>query len=204
MFELLRKRFPLTIEVNGEKYKVVYEQATLRETIEFFYMQTKKEPQELVKDFLVNNGLSTEVCNKMGQPDLLEIYFIILDTYTKGYLNVRKLKERLEEASKEIEKKEEKEKGDPFYSLIGFLLEYTNETMESLMELTYEQITYMLKGIVWNQNSKTDKGKRDNQRNKLQEEVSEGEDIDTAKNRARKLKEKLENRKKQPLINKKT
>jgi len=53
----------------------------------------------------------------------------------------------------------------PESSVICFVLGKSNETVSSLLSLTWRQLNFIISGIVWNENEKTKEGKIENLRN---------------------------------------
>ena len=64
--------------------------------------------------------------------------------------------------------------------------------MESLLNLTWEQIEYLIDGSVWNQNAQTKEGQKRNEREKRMKSLRESWDDETAKEMVRKMTERLD------------
>lgn len=93
--------------------------------------------------------------------------------------------------SQESSKRPRKEQKEPESSFIMFLLENSNETIESLLRLTWRQVEFMKDGIIWNLNSQTKKGQERNaQKMRMDNSRAEMSD-DEALEKAKALREKI-------------
>ena len=94
----------------------------------------------------------------------------VMDTYGYGFYD-----------STQISKNKKKKNTSPIYSAIIFLFQKSNETMNSLLEMTWEQIEFLSSGIGWNENEKSKKGQRINKNEEFRDEISDEEALKIAK-----------------------
>lgn len=148
MIELSVKKYQIDFETFSKRsIKIEYKQATFRELLEMLDCFDKNDVDGFLRPFLCERGLSKEEYKNIFDETKDEILKIILNTYGKGFFNQGKVK-----------KGEQK----PFYAMIGFLMEYTNETLDSLLNLTWEQISFLLDGAIYMLNEKTKEGRERN------------------------------------------
>lgn len=166
MKELLRKTYTLEVELKGGEV-VLFEikQGSLREIIE---MSQAIGAIGSLKTWLVGfllarkpEGLNIDASDfEFLMPErVLEIVDWLTRTYAKGFF--KKSKKRAKIAG---EDQQEEEAKAPQSALICFLLKETNESLESLLDLTWEQIDFLLEGSMWNQNAQTKEGQKRNER----------------------------------------
>ncbi|MES2395075.1 MAG: hypothetical protein V4549_03690 [Bacteroidota bacterium] len=162
MEELLPKKYRIEIEFFGrfKKSKTIYfdyEQGSLRDLIE---MKSKIDNAEELNKWLFNflmkktkqsDKLTMRLFSQLCTSHRLDIIQHLLKTYAKGYFKVTDVETIIHDKT-------------PSSSLICFLLEYTNETLESLLDMTWERINYLTDGITWNKNEETKVGKERNRR----------------------------------------
>jgi len=203
MQELLKKNYRVQVEFFGEKM--------LPETFTFVYLQGSLRETLLVKEsidrwgnldnwlfeFLIKNQesgpeLTRHTFEQMTPRKILDLSNFILSTYCKGYFE--KVKES-EDATMEGKKSQKIVTNAPFSSTICVLLEKTNETLETLLDMTWEQITYIISGIVWNMNESTPKGKARNKAGLAMGEHKKEISDEEAREAAQKLWEKMEAKK---------
>ena len=202
MIELLRKKYKLELELFGlfnrpKKIEIYYEEATFGELIN---MKSKiNHPEKLyfwLKDFLMNKTtqnvkLTPKLYNQLTQEQFLKIIEILLNSYAKGYFK----KDRIEEKLGEKKKKNKPRRAAPPGTLIAYLMENTNETMESLLNMTWAQIEFVLEGIVWNHNEQTEEGKRRNQQKLRMTDLKDSTDEERDQETVRRLIEKMDKKK---------
>jgi len=154
MQELLQKKYKFPIRfLNGKTYHINYSQATLRELLEMSnVIKNNDKLMSWLYNFL-NNHCEDEITVKsfsdLQQKHINSILEFLFDTYTKGYFE--KIKNNTEITS-------------PTSSFIAFILEHTNETTESLLNMTWEQIQYIVEGLSWNIREQSKDGKAENKR----------------------------------------
>lgn len=177
MQELLTRKFRLTIEFFGRfgKAKLIhfeYDQGKLRDLL--MMQNTIKDGESLRKwlfSFLMektkqSDKLTMNLFNQISTFEIDSIMEFLFKTYAKGFFK----KEKANSTNR---------KRSPESALICMILEKTNETVESLLNMTWEQIMYLSEGITWNINAESKKGQELNQRSmrmkELDEHYSEGE-----------------------------
>lgn len=181
MIELFVKKYQIVFETFSKRtIKIEYTQATFRELLEMLDCFDKNDVDGFLRPFLCSRGLSEEEYNNIFDDTKDEILKIILNTYGKGFFNQGK-----------------KKKGDekPFYAMIGFLMEYTNETLASLLSLTWEQISFLLDGAIYTLNEKTKEGQQRNAQKLRLDEVKKEIPDDIALELVKKLEEDITQRK---------
>lgn len=192
MQELVRNKFSFPIKfLNGKTVYINYEQATLRDLLQMG--KTINNPESLtvwLYDFLSKNTKNNDKITLKMFANLQTIHInnivtYLFSTYAKGYFK----------EVKEGEDKETPKQKAPDSSLFALIFEETNETIESLLNMTWEQIEFLLDGITWNLRGKTKEGQAENSRQwalrKSRESMSDNEAIE----HVRKLEEKLATKK---------
>lgn len=176
MEELLKKKYKLSVEFFGrfkrsKKIDFIFRQGNLRELLEM--KEELDEPEKIKKwlfDFLMkktekSDKITQGLFDQLSIEEINSIIDFLLRTYGKGFfIKVKK---------QENEEKESMKKS-PTSSMICIILEKTNETVESLMEMTWEQIEYLVQGITWNMNEQTKEGKRKNEMALRMKDLKEG------------------------------
>lgn len=174
MQELLVKEAILVIPYKSKKYTFIIEQANFSKILEFdFYLKRDNTDivkhvftilQKFNKDYTKNmfNTISPEIYNKVHS-------FIIKNYCTSFYTIKEKLKKK---DDIEIETA-------PFSSVIAFIIKHSNETMESLLKLTWEQIEYLSDWIIYNLNDLTKEWKEENELNQYKKDKKAGKFDDT-------------------------
>ena len=158
MEELLVKEAILSIPFKHKTYKFVLKQASLKDIIEFdFYLKQEndtisKHIYELLKS--LNKDFERDF-DKIILNITFEIHCKIHDFFLKNYCTWFYEKKEKSKVVESIEK-------TPFSSIIASILTNTNETMESLLKLTWEQITYISEWLVYNTNNQTPEWKEEN------------------------------------------
>jgi hypothetical protein len=172
MQELIRIKFRLTIEFFGRfrKAKLIhfeYEQASFRDLIE---MQRKINDDDSLRKWLLNflmektkqsDKLTVDLFNQLSTFEINSIMEFLFKTYAKGFFE------------KEKSSSSKRGKKSPDSSLICTILEKTNETVESLLDMTWDQIKFLSEGITWNLNAQSKKGEQANQRHLRMKELKE-------------------------------
>jgi len=172
MIEIIRKKYKIELEFLGNEREPIktfffYQQGSLREIlITKDKIERAGSLDEWLFEFLENcaekdSKFSRELFEQLTQEKILELSSFIFSTYCKGYF----VKDG--EAKK---MKNQRGVQTPSNALIAFLMEKTNETLESLLEMTWEQINYIIAGIIWNMNELTPAGKQRNFSNSIMEE----------------------------------
>lgn len=189
MKELLRKKYTLELELkDGRAVNFVIEQGTLRELLE---MSKAIEDDSRLKKWLVDFLIAKKPEDAKIEPDdfeflmpkrVVEIINWLTKTYAAGFFTPKK---------KGKDDQKEKVKA-PDSSIICFILKETGETLESLLNLTWEQIEYLIDGSIWNQNAQTKEGQKRNEREQRMKSIRESWDDETAKEMARKMMERLD------------
>lgn len=195
MQEMLRKKFKLSLEFFGPKgtpknIDFFYEQGSLRELLE---IQNKlDDPEELSKwlfDFLMkkttqSDKLTLELFKQLPAYRINDIIEFILKTYGKNFF-------------KKIEHEDKRmfQKKIPDSSMICFILQNTSETMETLLNMTWEQIEYIIEGVAWNINSQSKKGKQRNEQMMRMKELEASANPNEENDKIKRLKEKIDQRK---------
>lgn len=155
MEELLVKEAILSIPFKYKTYNFIIKQASLQEIIEFdFYLKQENESivkyiyeilENLDKEF--NKGIIKYITPEQHS----KIHDFFIKNYCKWFYEIKKESE----VKKSIE-------NTPFSSVIAWILTNTNETMQSLLKLTWEQITYISEWLVYNSNEQTPEWKEEN------------------------------------------
>jgi len=187
MQDLLRKEAVLKIPFKKESFIFIIPQATLYEILEFDYY-VKKDDGSIVQHIFnilkaIEPKFTAKHFNHIKSDYFSKIYIFFLKNYCSGFYDLTSTVEDSREVDEEIE-------GRPFNSTIASIITASNETMESLLNLTWDQISYMFEGFVYNQNEQTDEGKKENLKNKTKEELKKGKYDETLEN-LRKQREKV-------------
>ncbi len=193
---MLKKQFKLSIDFFGRfnKPKTIefaYWQASLRELLEM-----KREfnapggQKEWLFDFLMkktkqSDKLKRKLFDQLGEKQIDSIVDFVLKTYAKDYFEKAKLPK---------DQTPRKEKLDTSYATICLILEKTSETMESLLNMTWEQIQYILDGTLWNMNAQTKEGQKRNKQKERRviydDKATVEDDLKVARDLEKKLKSK--------------
>ena len=155
-----------------------YKQALFRDIVKLDVNDLNSE--KWLFDFLNKFGKISKVQFGIMSPEKkVKIFQYILETYFKGMFE------------KPSNSKKSK-KQHPFYAMIGTILERSGETLNTLMDYTWEQIMNILDGIVWNINEQTEKGRRINERKMIKDSNTRSydSDIDVIRNMEKRLKSK--------------
>lgn len=142
---IYRKTYLLELEVHGlfgkpRKKKVYYKQGTLAEILRMVHFNETGDVGGWVRSFLLANGVSKFEMRKMRPNSHQNIYEILVNTFAKGFIS----KEKAPEPNITDEK------FAPIYAGIASILAHTGETMNTLLQLTWEQIEFLIKGVKWN------------------------------------------------------
>lgn len=173
MKELLKKEALLTIPYQKKKYIFLIRQASLEEIIEFdYYLQ--QENEAIVKYILIllkklNPEFKDEIFHALTPEQYANIHKFFLKNYCTGFY----------ETKNDTNQAKEKKDADsvekvPFSAIIAGVLSNTNETLESLLKMTWEQIEYITEWLNWNANELTPKGKEENKKKQFKKEKEQG------------------------------
>lgn len=173
MQEMLRKKYRLSVEFFGRfrKPKLIYFdflQGTLREILEMKNELSSAEKIDAwLMDFLINKTTQSEKLTPKLYYQLAEfernnILDFIIKTFAKGFFT----------KEEGIENKTANKA--PTSSMICLILKETGESMESVLGMTWEQIEYIIEGIVWNLNATDKKGQQRNEKYMRMKEVKGG------------------------------
>lgn len=186
---------------DGRNVKFEIQQATFGELLEMTErIDGESDMRAWLFDLLLKKASSSV---KIKREDLgglmpkrvVEIINWLMETYGKGFFvrEEKKPQDKLKEKAREKGKlKEEEDDSDtPSSSLICFLLENTNETLSTLMGLTWEQIEYLMQGVIWNKNATTKEGRRANKRNLALKKMKRQWTDEQAIEMVRKMEEKI-------------
>lgn len=211
MQRIYRKTFNATINLSAElSFVFRYKQATLCDLLEF---------NEYIKASLINDWLWTfldEQCEQtvVHNPEKLRwfdkkrtarmtlkefkilppttlnnLIDFILGTYGRGFF-------------KKVEgEKVEKSGNAPIESMFVTIFQETNETLESVLSMTWEQFMFIQDGLVYNLNERTEKGKRKNKMNDRLREMKEEMSDEEALASVRKMEARMKERREQALNN---
>lgn len=209
MERIYRKTFNVTINFSAELCFVFrYQQASLRDLLEF---------NEYIKASLINDWLWTflnEHCTQTVEHNprklrwfakkrtarmtaeefrilppttLNNVIDFILKTYARGFF-------------KKVDgEKAEKTGNAPIESMFVTIFQETNETLETVLSMTWEQFMFIQDGLIYNLNERTEKGRRKNKMNdrlkEMREEMSDEEALAAVKRMEQKMKERREKEK---------
>lgn len=165
MHELLRKKYNIEVEFFGrfnrpKKITFEFDQGRFRDVLDIKEkLKEAEDVKEWLFDFLMKKTkqsvrLTRRMFDQMPDDYVANISNFIFDTYAKGFFEKSKKKHVEIDSFKNVK--------PPFSSLICLLLEKTNEPLESLLDMTWEQINYLLDGIIWNTNAQTESGRKKN------------------------------------------
>ncbi len=194
MKDLLRRTYKINLTVKrrflpDKNIIIPFSEGSLEEILSLMHIFETSGIFVGVLKFLSDHGLPKKYEKHVSHNVLYDLYFFVLETYCYGYIDVKKLKNKME--SQESSKRGKKEQKEPEASFIMFLLENSNETIESLLRLTWRQVEFMKEGIIWNLNSQTKKGQERNaQKMRMDNSRAEVSD-DEALERAKALREKI-------------
>jgi len=168
MIELLKDTHELELVVKKKRFLFRYNDATLRELIEFRKMIDedlnlsewlfKFLKEHYVKHGIIKLGFSRRLFNKINQYQINLILSEVVDKWSAGMYG----KEQEEKKVKKDDDFFTQEANDPDSALIMKLVEKSNETLDSLLDKTWRTVKYMLEGIVWNIRSETEEGQKKN------------------------------------------
>lgn len=158
---MLKKKFKISVDFFGKfgKPKTIdftYYQGSLRELLELKEeLDDAKKFDLWLQDFLMNrtsqsDKMTIKLYRQMGNDQKNKIIGFILKTFAKGFFV------KSEKPDRDFVEKA------PSSSMICLILEKTSETMESLLEMTWEQVEYLVEGIIWNLNAQDKKGREKN------------------------------------------
>jgi hypothetical protein len=177
MQEMLRKKYRLELEFFGRfnRPKTIYfvfEQARLRDLLEMKEeIHTPEKLKAWIQDFLMkktsqSDKLTLKLYQQLGTDQRMKIFEFLLDTYAKGFFKPKMVQ------SDDEQKTFKKTYEAPTSSMISLILEKSGENMESVLNMTWEQIDYLTEGIVWNLNAQTKEGVKRNERHMRLKDLS--------------------------------
>lgn len=197
---MLKKKYRLEIEFFGflkrpKKICFEFEQAPLIELLQMSIdLEDSAGWKKWLVDFLVKKcksdpQIDEKTAAQLNDVQVVKIMEYIFRTYAKGFF-----------AKQDKKQNEKKSKGvtinPPSSSTICLILEKTNESMDSLLQRTWEQVEYLIEGIVWNLNAQTKKGQQKNESNarikQMKAELSDEDALQRAKDLEAKIKAKAE------------
>ena len=112
----------------------------------------------------------------ISQENFRKIFDFFLETYAKWFYLKEKWTEWWENT--------------PFSSVIAFILQNTNETLQSLKKLTWEEINFISEWIIYNMNEQTKEWKELNKKNQAKKDIKDGK-YDNTLGKLRKNREKI-------------
>ena len=151
MFELLKKTYRL--EILGKD--LVYEQLSMYDCIEFLW--TINEEKTPIEDWAFNFiNQRIKISKKdMKKINITKFMDVMFDTAFKSFFNSSKKGSKY-----------------PFEAYIMFLSEKFNLDPDTLIKrYTPEQITYLVNGVIYNNNEQTKQGQARNRINKAMQDV---------------------------------
>jgi hypothetical protein len=169
MKELLRKKhsFPITflskfprIFKKGKTITIEYRQATLNELLELGELVNTPESLTtwlygfLCKNAVESGKMTLKKFSQLKTKNINEICSHIFKTYAKGYFT----------ETKKGDKKSIPKQTAPDSSLFALIFEHSNETIDSILNLTWEQVEYLIDGMTWNLRGQTKDGQGENRR----------------------------------------
>ena len=180
MKQLLRKTYDFELELkDGRTVLFKIEQGSLRELLQ---MSKAIADEGSLKKWLVDFLIAKKPEDAKIEPEdfeflmperVVEIVDWLTRTYAKGFFARRTDKKKAVEKDAPAKA--------PESSLVCFLLKETDETLESLLSLTWEQIEFLLEGAMWNQNAQTKEGQKRNEREARLKAGREQWDTESAK-----------------------
>lgn len=172
---LHRKTYKIEIEISKNNKKTIsYKQATLKEILRMIHWFKKDDHIGFLSELL---SIQKSRMEKISTRRIREILEFIMNTYAKGFFG---------------KTKKASGKSSPISSSICSILQNSNETLSSLLEMTWEQISFLVEGMVWNSNELTKKGKAKNKFKMAQEEFKEEVSDDEAIKIAREMKKRAD------------
>lgn len=193
MLEFHRKKYGMTIEISEKRsIKIKYLQGTFGELLEMSETMEASNEGLLIwlADFITDHsvdgeGIAAEELAKLPSSALIKILQPILDSFARGYFS------RLDN-EKETKMKAEKYPS-PKSSFVCYILQNSNETLESLKRMTWEMIINIQEGIIWNLREQTKEGQKENRKQAAlkahRAEMSDEQAIELAKELARRMDE---------------
>lgn len=191
MKELIRKKHSFPIKfLNGKNITIEYRQATLKELLKLG--EFINDPESLISwlyGFLCENTkgsgkITLKMFSQLKTKNINKISSHILRTYAKGYFK---------EAT-EGEKKNLPKQTAPDSSLLALIFEHSNETIESILNLTWEQIDYLLDGLTWNLRGQSKDGQAENRRQWAMRQSKIALSDNDAKKQIKKLEKRIANK----------
>lgn len=153
MKELYREHWKLEFDIKGffftKKLSFRYRTGTIEETLELSnWIKEEGDLEDFLFQFLNRHGKITKrQFSKISPEKKLLAFEYIKKTYGKGIFD----KEPTSGA-----------KEAPDSSMFAFVEENGSETIESMLNMTWGQFHFLIEGIIWNLNEKSEEGKKKN------------------------------------------
>ena len=174
MLELLPEKHELDLTIKKRTFSFVYFDAKLCDLIELMQMlENKVDINEWFFEFLRKANIKNAIIyrkfrrkdyNKISQKQRRQILDMVLDKWSCGMYGKDEPKTNIKKKGKETFADLTNNHPAPDSALIMRVLEYSNETLDSLLNKTWKQVKYMLEGIMWNVRSESKEGQKANQR----------------------------------------
>lgn len=178
MKEMLRKKYRISVQFS-KRHSVDfdYDQLGMGDVIDFMH---SSDQIQWAMDFLSKKATpSAKVKPKhfasLSHKQWQGIGAILLKSFTEAQGNSkRKVREQA-----------------PFSSMICLIMEHTNETFESILNLTWDQINFLVDGIRWNIRSQSKKAREENKREMLRKRSQAAMTDQEALEKAKEMEERL-------------
>lgn len=176
---LHRKTYSLELEVPrkiwGKKtIRIKFQQGTLRQILRMAQYASQNDIATWLREFLVHAGIKECYLRRLVGESYNKIFSYILRTFAKGFCEDKKKKGQ--GAGQMV----------PIYSGIVTIYQETAIDMEAMLDMTWEQIEFVIKGLQWNARSMTKKGQQQNrmelEMEKFEHEISDEEALKIARN----------------------
>ena len=170
MKNLHRKIYEIEIPIKRNKFLAKFfrgkrvfkfKQGKLKEILKMLdWLEDQNDISEYVFYFLNNicfeGKISKKKFGKIGEDAITKIFGFIIKTFGKGYFG-------------KSEKKQTRK--IPTSSFVAGICKKLRMSPLDFLEFTWEQIEYLVDGIVWNDNETTKKGKRENELKRMKDEL---------------------------------
>lgn len=143
-----------------EKITITFRQGTVREILRMCHFLEQGDVETWVRDFLCAHGVKRYQIRKMVPQSAEHILTYLLKTFAKGFAE----KEKSGRGSG---------KKVPIFAGITTIFQDTSIDIEKFLEMTWEQVKFVLRGLKWNGNELTKKGKADNKADLAAEQFTE-------------------------------
>lgn len=205
---MFRKTYSTTLKFSDElSFTFRFQQGTLRELLEFHEYVKQNLADDWLWEFLnekceqtVTFGPKKQTWNKPKPPDkmtvgqfnclpkktLENVIDFILKTFGKGFFK------KGEERGKRVTA--------PIESMFVSVFQETNETMESVLNMTWEQFLFIHDGLIYNLNERTEEGRRRNKMNNRMKEMNAEMSVEEARNQALEMEKRIAEKRKAKLL----